>query len=158
MAIVRKLLGIVLFLATASAAQAEPERPVSLFSVHADPAFPVAAIQTNFAVEPGKAVRLSIYDSAEAFLKTARAKLEAPINEQGYALLALDGLEAGVYAFAAYLDENGDGKLNRGGIFGVPKEPLAFSGRAKIKLRKPRFDEAKVDVAPGSVIVITLKD
>ncbi len=131
---------------------------VNLFSVHADPAIPVAAIQATFEVEPGKAVRLAVYDSEEAFLENARTKLQAPVDAHGLAVLPLAELEAGEYAFAVYLDLNGDGKLNRGKFLGRPKEPVAFSNGAKAKLRKPRFDEAKVTVAPGSVVVITLND
>lgn len=140
------------------AAHADSPGPVNLFSSYADPAFPVAAIQATFAVEPGKAVRLIVYDSAEAFLEKARTKLEASLNRDGFALVPLGDLEPGEYAFAAYLDQNGDGMLNRGSILGRPKEPVAFSNGAKAKLRKPRFEEAKVDVAPGSVVVITLED
>ena len=119
---------------------------------------PVVAVETAFAVEAGKAVRLTVYDSEENFLETPRAKFEATVNQSGIAVLPLEGLEAGVYAFAAYLDEDGDGKLKRGKILGRPKEPLAFSNGVKIKIRKPRFDETKVDIAPGDVIVITLDD
>ncbi len=131
---------------------------VNLFSVYADPAIPVAAIQTTFDVIPGKAIRLAVYDSEEAFLENATVKLQAPIDARGLAVLPLAGLEPGEYAFAVYLDLNGDGKLNRGKIFGRPKEPVAFSNGAKAKLRKPRFDEAKVTVEPGGVVVITLND
>ena len=48
--------------------------------------------------------------------------------------------------------------LNRGKVLGRPKEPVAFSNGVVPKLRKPRYDETKVAVAPGSVVVITLKD
>lgn len=154
----RKLLGIVVLFAAVTGAQADAPGPGRLFSAYADPVVPVAAVQAMFAVEPGKAVRLVVYDSAEAFLESARAKFEAPLNSDGLAVAPLDGLEPGQYAFAAYLDRNGDGKLNRGSILGRPKEPVAFSNGAKAKLRKPRFDEAKVDVGPGSVVVITLDD
>lgn len=154
----RKLLGIGVLFAAVTGAQADAPGPARLFAAYADPAVPVAAVQATFAVEPGKAVRLVVYDSAEAFLEEARAKLEAPLNRDGLAVMALDELEPGAYAFAAYLDQNGDGRLNRGSILGRPKEPVAFSNGAKAKLRKPRFDEAKVDVGPGSVVVITLDD
>ncbi|VAW07228.1 hypothetical protein MNBD_ALPHA05-1841 [hydrothermal vent metagenome] len=131
---------------------------VNLFSVYADPLIPVAAIQTTFDVVPGKAIRLAVYDSEEAFLENARAKHQAPVDARGLAVLPLAGLEPGEYAFAVYLDLNGDGKLNRGKFLGRPKEPVAFSNGAKAKLRKPRYDEAKVTVEPGSVVVITLND
>ena len=143
------------FANTAPADQSGAEA-VNLMS--ASPAIPVAAVHAPFAVAPGKAVRLAVYDSAEAFLETARVKLQAIVSEEGVAILPLAGLEPGNYAFVAYLDEDGDGKLKRGKLLGRPKEPLAFSNGAKAKLRKPRFDEASVTVAPGSVVEITLDD
>ena|GEM_PF-1524103 len=159
----RKLLGIGLLIAGAGAAYADsadigPDEIVNLFSIHADPAIPVAAVHATFDVEPGKAVRLAVYDNEEAFLEDARVKHQALVDERGLAVLPLGELEPGEYAFAAYLDLNGDGKLNRGKILGRPKEPVAFSNGAKAKLRKPRFDEAKVNIEPGSVVVITLDD
>lgn len=155
----RKLLGIGVLLAAAATAHAEKlSDAVNLYSVHANPTMAVVAVDTSFAVEAGKAVRLTVYDSEEGFLETPRAKFEAQINQSGIAVLPLEGLDPGVYAFAAYLDEDGDGKLKRGKILGRPKEPIAFSNGVKIKMRKPNFGETKVNVAPGDVIVITLDD
>ncbi|GAB4520690.1 MAG: hypothetical protein Kow00133_07270 [Amphiplicatus sp.] len=104
------------------------------------------------------AVRLMVYDDAAAFLEQAAAKYEARLDPEGVARLPLADLAPGAYAFVAYLDENGDGRLNRGGLLGRPKEPYAFSNGVKPKLRRPRFEEAKVDVAPGARVVITLGD
>ncbi len=154
----RKLLGIGALVAVMGVAHADSADVIDLFSIKADPMIPVAAVHATFAVEPGQAVRLAVYDSEEAFLEQAREKHEALVDARGLALLPLEALEPGEYAFAAYLDENGDGKLNRGKIIGRPKEPVAFSNGATAKLRKPRFDEAKVHVEPGSVVVITLDD
>ena len=140
-----------------SAALADPlSTAVNLFSLHAGNPSSIAAVVTTFAVEPGKAVRLTIYDSEETFLEKASAKIEATINEDGIAVASLDSLTPGDYAIAAYLDENGDGKLNRGKLLGLPKEPVAFSNGVKIKLSKPRYEDAKVRVQPGSVVMITL--
>ena len=154
----RRIAGIGVLLAAAGVAHADSVPSDPMFTKYADPAHVVAAVKTEFAALPGQAVRLSIYDSEEAFLEQARAKFEAQLDEEGVAVLPLGELEPGEYAFAAYLDQNGDGKLNRGKILGRPKEPVAFSNGVKPKLRKPRFDETKVAVAHGSVVVITLED
>jgi len=156
---VRKLLGIGVLLAAAGAAHADsaPRLPDS-FAKYSDPTSVVAAVKTEFQAKAGQAVRLTVYDSEDRFLEVARLKHEGALNEDGVAVLSLLGLEPGEYSFAAYLDENGDGVLNRGKILGRPKEPVAFSNGVKPKLRKPRFDETKVAVAPGSVVVITLED
>lgn len=157
-AVVRKLLGIWILLLGITAAQADSAPSGNPFTKYANPYGAIAAVQTLFDAEAGKSVRIAVYDSEEAFLEKALAKLEAPLDASGLALVPLGDLAPGQYAFAAYLDENGDGKLNRGKILGRPKEPVAFSNGAKAKLRKPYFDEAKVDIAPGEVVVITLED
>lgn len=155
----RKILGIGAILAAAGAAHADsaPQLP-DPFAKYADPSSIVAAVKTEFNAKPGQAVRLTVYDSEAKFLEIARLKHQGTLNEEGVAVVSLLGLEPGEYSFAAYLDENGDGVLNRGKILGRPKEPVAFSNGFKPKLRKPRFDETKVAVAPGSVVVITLED
>ncbi|MEX6632633.1 DUF2141 domain-containing protein [Hyphococcus lacteus] len=155
----RKLLGIVVLGVMAGAAHADsvPDQ-FDMALKYADPSRVVAAVNTEFTAQPGQSVRLSVYDSEEAFLQSARIKHQASIGEDGVAVLNLYGLEPGEYSFAAYLDENGDGVLNRGKVLGRPKEPVAFSNGFVPKLRKPRYDETKVSVAPGSVVVITLKD
>jgi uncharacterized protein (DUF2141 family) len=116
----------------------------------------VLAIRSEFAPVGGH-VRITVYDGEAAFLETAAARHEATVNSDGLALFKLDDLKAGDYAFVAYYDENGDGKLNRNAI-GKPKEPYIFSNDVRPKLRKPTFAETKVAVAPGEVVVLTLTD
>lgn len=157
-AVVRRLLGLGVLLAGITAAHADSAPAGNPFIKYANPYGAVAAIHTVFEAEPGRFVRVAVYDSEEAFLENALIKLSARLDATGLALVPLGNLAPGEYAFAAYLDENGDGILNRGKILGRPKEPVAFSNGAKAKLRKPHFDEAKVDIAPGQVVVITLDD
>jgi uncharacterized protein (DUF2141 family) len=116
----------------------------------------VLAVEAAFAA-PGAAVRFTVYDSAENFLETPALKDEATVGEDGLAVLPLRGLAPGDYAFVAYLDENGDKKLNKNAI-GKPKEPFIFSNNVKPKLRKPTFAETRVDVANGDVVVMRLED
>ncbi len=116
----------------------------------------VLAVRSDFAPEGGH-VRVTIFDGEASFLETAAGKAESVVDAQGFAIFRLNDLKAGEYAFVAYYDENGDGKLNRGAL-GKPKEPYIFSNDVKPKLRKPTFDETKVNVAPGEVVVLTLKD
>lgn len=141
----------------AVAADSAPDN-TDAFAQYADPTQVVAAVKANFEAAPGTPVRFSVYDSEDAFLEIARVKHQARVDENGVAAATFIGLEPGEYAFAAYLDENRDGILNRGSVLGRPKEPIAFSNGVVPKLRKPRFDETKVSVAPGTVVVITLED
>lgn len=116
----------------------------------------VLAVRSEFAPAGGH-VRVTVYDGEAAFLETAAARREATVNDDGVALVTLEDLKPGDYAFVAYYDENGDGKLNRNAL-GKPKEPFIFSNDVRPKLRKPTFDETKVSIAPGDVIVLNLKD
>lgn len=131
----------------AAAAKAE-------LSEYARPESVVLAVKADFA-QPGGSVRLTVYDSAENFLESPLIKHQGTVNADGVAVIALPNLAAGSYAFAAYYDVNGDGKLNRGRI-GRPKEPYVFSNDVRPKLRKPKFQETAVRVAPGDVVVLTL--
>lgn len=104
----------------------------------------------------GSEVRLTVYDGPETFLAAPASRHHATVGDDGLAVVKVRGLKAGDYAFVAYLDENGDGKLNRNAL-GKPKEPFIFSNDVKPKLKKPSFDETKVSVGPGEVVVLTLK-
>lgn len=116
----------------------------------------VLAVKSDFAPAGGH-VRVTVYDGAASFLEAAAGKHDATVNDEGFALFALEDLKPGEYAFVAYYDENGDGKLNRN-VVGKPKEPYIFSNDVRPKLRKPTFDETKVAVALGEVVVLTLED
>lgn len=57
------------------------------------------------------------------------------------------GLAAGRYALRAFIDRNGDGRLN-GGIFG-PTESWALSWSDGPKRRIPRFEDIAFNAGPG---------
>lgn len=116
----------------------------------------VLAVRSTFA-PPGGHVRLTVFDSPATFLETAAGKHEATVNDEGIAVITLKDLTPGAYVFVAWYDENADGKLNRNAL-GKPKEPYVFSNDVRPKLRKPTFDETKVEVAQGDVVVMTLED
>ena len=144
-----------MFIAAATAAGAAVAAKSELAD-YAKPESVVLAVKADFA-PLGGAVRLTVYDSKEKFLRAPLMKHQGTINRDGVAVIDIPNLAAGSYSFAAYYDENGDGKLNRGSL-GRPKEPFVFSNDVRPKLRKPKFDETAVKVAPGDVVVLTLKD
>lgn len=57
------------------------------------------------------------------------------------------GLEPGRYALRAFIDRNGDGRLNAG-LFG-PTEPWALSWSAGMKRSIPRFEDLAFQAAIG---------
>ncbi|WP_240334351.1 DUF2141 domain-containing protein [Sphingobium estronivorans] len=65
---------------------------------------------------------------------------EAPARV-GATRVTLPSLPAGRYAAQAFLDENGNGKVDRA-LFGIPREGVGFSNDAKIGFGPPKFAEA----------------
>ena len=86
-------------------------------------------------------VTISVYgDRPEDFLAKGRkvARLRIPARpETVKSCIELPG--PGVYALAAYHDEDGDRHLTRG-IFGLPSEGYAFSNDPPVLLGLPSFD------------------
>lgn len=139
----------------AGTARADNIRPFESLARFSDPDHVVLAVRAEFG-KPGGMVMLAAYDSEETFLTQAMMKHRAAVNEDGVAIVTFRGLAPGDYAFVAFYDENGDGRLNRNAL-GVPTEPFAFSNDVTPKLRRPRFDETSVPIEPGAVVVITLQ-
>ncbi len=54
-------------------------------------------------------------------------------------------IEPGVYGITMIDDENEDGKINKNFV-GIPKEGFGFSNFLMTKMKKPSFDDFKVDL------------
>ena len=65
-------------------------------------------------------------------------------------------IEPGIYGFTIVDDENNNGKIDKNFI-GVPKEGFGFSNFFMEKMKKPKFDDFKVDLKTQSKIVIRVK-
>lgn len=64
---------------------------------------------------------------------------------------------AGRYAIQAHHDENGDGRIDRGGL-GRPLEGLGFSRDAPMRFGPPRYADAVVEVpASGGSLRLTMR-
>ncbi|MEM6397678.1 MAG: DUF2141 domain-containing protein [Bacteroidota bacterium] len=87
---------------------------------------------------------VGIYRSADDFLDRERATLKAfQVNVSGSIVVDIpDLLDGEEYALALFHDLNDNGELDTNWI-GLPREPWAFSGEPKTRLRLPRFDEVK---------------
>ncbi len=66
----------------------------------------------------------------------------------GKATAVFKELEPGIYAVTAYLDKNGNGKLDKN-LAGQPKEPYGFSNNARGMFGPPKFDEARFQLIAG---------
>lgn len=62
----------------------------------------------------------------------------------GTTTVVIENVPAGQYAAQAYHDENENGKVDRA-LFGIPKEGVAFSRDARIRLSPPKWKDAVFD-------------
>lgn len=114
----------------------------------------LTVVITNMRSADGN-VHVSVYDNPETFpksdgmLKELIVKAGAPTLE-----VVFPGLAPGTYAAAAFHDENGDGKFDKG-FLGLPQEDYAFSNDAPVFLSAPGFDAAAFAVA-GDVARISM--
>jgi uncharacterized protein (DUF2141 family) len=65
-------------------------------------------------------------------------------------------LDPGIYGFTMVDDENDNGKIDKNFI-GMPKEGFGFSNFFMEKMKKPAFDDFKVDLNTHSKIEIRVK-
>lgn len=91
----------------------------------------------------GGTVRLALYSSEAAFMDEKKATLyNFPAGKPGVLEANIPQLPQGTYAFAVFLDENNNRKLDKN-LFGVPIEPYGFSKQPPSKWRLPTFNEVK---------------
>jgi uncharacterized protein (DUF2141 family) len=70
----------------------------------------------------------------------------------GTVIVRIEGVPDGRYAAQLFHDENGNGKADQG-LFGIPKEGVAFSNDAPIRLAPPRFADAVFTVSGGETAI-----
>lgn len=67
-----------------------------------------------------------------------------------------EGVPAGSFAISVFHDENLDGKLDTG-TFGIPTEAYGFSRDARGTFGPPGFDEARLELAAGQSLSISVQ-
>jgi uncharacterized protein (DUF2141 family) len=77
------------------------------------------------------------------FLKDCPINADMPAHA-GTTVVSVAGLPPGHYAVQAFLDENGNGRVDQA-LFGIPKEGVGFSNDARIKLGPPKWTDAMFD-------------
>lgn len=53
----------------------------------------------------------------------------------------------GTYALTIFHDQNGNNRLDT--MLGIPREGFGFSRNPKIRFGAPKFDDVRIDIAPG---------
>jgi len=101
-------------------------------------------------------VNVALADKAEGFLKTFLAS-QRIAAAPGAVLVVFRDLKSGDYAVTAFLDENGNEKLDTN-LFGMPTEKYGFSNDARGSFGPPSFADAKFSVgAGGATVVVNLQ-
>lgn len=100
---------------------------------------------------------IGLFDSAETFTVTPLPQSpKVPIVSVDPVKAEIKNLKPGTYAVVVIHDLNSNGKLDK--VFGMPKEPLAFSNDPVIPRGVPAFEACTFVVADKDLsIVIPLK-
>lgn len=150
-----------------STAAPEPAKPGASPSAAAKqpepkPAQPVRTGQVNVEVVGLSNTRgqleVGLYRSAAGFPddpKRAFASRRAAISG-GRVRVEFDAVPAGPFAVAVHHDENGNGKMDTK-LFGQPDEGYGFSRDAPVSFGPPKFDDARLTLAPGERTTIVVR-
>jgi uncharacterized protein (DUF2141 family) len=154
----------------AGADVAKPPQPADATPSPAPPAVPPAA-QAPTAAKPDDSgeirfqfvalkaigtVRCALYATPADYMKKSYREAVGTVSG-GRALCAFPRIAPGTYSMAAFHDENNNGELDTG-IFGIPKEGIAWSNNAKGKLGPAKYKDAAF-VYSGGVLAqeLTMK-
>jgi uncharacterized protein (DUF2141 family) len=96
--------------------------------------------------DPKGTLHMSLCPEA-LFLKDCPYSGTAPAAP-GQATVVIPNVPPGTYAAQGFLDENGNGKVDRT-LLGVPEEGVAFSRDPSYLLSPPDFKDAAFAVGPG---------
>jgi uncharacterized protein (DUF2141 family) len=108
-------------------------------------------IEVSGVESPSGKIVVSVYKTAESFLKTPDASAAVAASVPGVVAL-IRKLEPGEYAVSVYQDLNGNGQIDRS-MFGIPKEPNGASNNAREKLGPPKFEQAKFKVGSADLTI-----
>lgn len=90
------------------------------------------------------------FPSEPTHIKEQRVKAAGPTVRCSFT-----ELPAGTYAVAVLHDENGNGTLDTN-FLGIPKEGVGVTMNPKPRMRAPRWDEAKFELAAGAHPVLAV--
>ena len=103
-------------------------------------------------IEAGGALVVELYsDDEDNFLsKEARLRRIRIPALDGPMEVCISVGETGTYGLASYHDKDADRKLDRKWNF-LPKEPFALSHNRRLKLRKPRLEDAAFELGEDGI-------
>jgi uncharacterized protein (DUF2141 family) len=99
-------------------------------------------------------IQLDLYTSDRK-----RAGKKRVVARAGAMRVDFENLAPGAYGVYVYHDENGNGKLDTGGLLGLPVEGYAFSNDAPVRFGPPSIEKLRVILPRGGAAstVATMK-
>jgi uncharacterized protein (DUF2141 family) len=98
-------------------------------------------IEVSLPAQRQGTVLAALFDQSEGFPRGKPLQTATAPSVDGKAVVQFVGLPEGDYAVSAFLDENGNMKLDTN-VFGVPSELYGFSRNARGPIGPPVFSEA----------------
>ncbi len=111
----------------------------------------------NFSNLNGKLV-VAIYNNPKNFnSNTVNYRDTTLVVKDSIMLIKFKDIEPGSYAISLYHDENGNGKIDMGGIFNLfPREGFGFSKNNFNGISEPKFNDCKFLINQGDHIEIEI--
>ena len=100
-------------------------------------------------------LRVCITDQKDTFLKSCTFSKIVAVEDKTVSL-KIENIEKGNYAVSVYHDENNNGILETGGVFGIPVEPYGFSNNPTMTFG-PSFKKSVFKMTSDKNISIKLK-
>jgi uncharacterized protein (DUF2141 family) len=108
----------------------------------------------NFKTTKG-VLRVCVTDKKDDFLKSCTFSKIVAVEDKTVSL-KIENIEKGNYAVSVYHDENNNGVLETGGVFGIPIEPYGFSNNPSMTFG-PSFKKSVFKMNSDKNISIKLK-
>ena len=100
-------------------------------------------------------LRVCVTDQKDDFLKSCAFSKIVTVEDDTVSL-KIENIEKGNYAVSVYHDENNNGNLETGGVFGIPVEPYGFSNNPTMTFG-PSFKKSVFKMTSDKNISIKLK-
>lgn len=101
-------------------------------------------------------LRVGLFDQGERFMERNQAfrSVEVPVNNSSETV-TFENLPQGNYAISLYHDANNNGTCDRN-MFGIPKEPYAFSNNFRPRFSAPDFEDCQFEFRKDTLLSIRL--
>ena len=100
-------------------------------------------------------LRVCMTDKKDDFLKSCTFSKIVAVEDKTVSL-KIENIKKGNYAVSVYHDENNNGILETGGVFGIPVEPYGFSNNPTMTFG-PSFKKSVFKMTSDTNISIKLK-